>query len=969
MKRAMISTEPNSLLYERELKQRLQGDVNFSTTSRVLYATAACMYKIVPYGVVFPKTVADVAETVRFAAEKGLSVTGRGGGSGLAGQTVNRGLIIDFSRYMNRIIGYDAKTETVRVQPGVVYGALNRYLAAYNRILPPDPSSGEYCTVGGMVANNAAGAHSVKYGFTIDYIDSLEVVLHSGEIIRTRALATDSDVFQAIPNQTDSESRLISGLFRLLSDNQSLIQKHTPNVRKNASGYRLERALDHGQLDLSKLFCGSEGTLGLITGIIFKVKPIPQHKKLIVVNFDTLEKAADTIEPLLNMEPAAVEMMEKKAMDLVRDNRADLRSFFPEGIETQVYVEFDGESEAGVAEQTRELIRFLKQRFPQGVTCKMAETESDRSELWKVRKASFPLVYQKKRPEKVPAFIEDFVVPPARIAEYIRFVYSVYEKYQTEAMILGHAGNGNFHIRPFIDFRKEKDLQLMRDLMAEISAKVLEMGGAISGEHGDGRVRARLLQQQAGPLWNVYRQVKELFDPDCILNPDVKISETDQIDTNLRFHPNYKRQIQPTLLHFETDDYYYEIEKCHGCNACHQSNVTTTMCPVYQITGDELASPRGKANILQNLISGDLPERFTSQPDFKAMLDYCIYCEGCYVECPSHVDVGRLLQEHKARYRAANGATMMQRTLEYSELLSKLQSFAAPVSNMVGSWKPARLFMEYTLGIDHRRPLPKVASARIFRKLNRTREVSQPKDNVVLFHDLFARYNRPELTALAIRILQYFQIQVVSLPVGSAGMPAIVYGHLKLARRTIAKSKTVLADYINKDFKIISTEPTAVLALRKEWPDVDNSAEVRTISDHTFEFFDFLNSFLKRSDTEPEFKRVDIRLGYHAPCHLKALQVGRPGVELLRRIPGVQIHEINRGCCGIAGTYGFKKGKHGYDASMQIGNDLFEALKRPEHEKGLSECSTCRMQMEHGSGKEILHPIEVLAQALQIRVP
>lgn len=967
MKYAMISTDPNNLRYEQELQQRIQGEVSFSSTSRALYATAACMYKIVPTGVVFPKNAADVAEVVRFAAEKGLSVTGRGGGSSLAGQAVNSGIILDFSRYMNQIIGYDAQTETVRVQSGVVYGTLNRYLDAFNRVLPPDPSSGQYCTVGGMVANNAAGAHSVKYGFTIDYIDSLQVVLHNGEIIRTKARDTGSEAFAAFCGSNSTESRLTAELNRLLSDNEALIQTHTPNVKKNASGYRLERALSDQELDLGKLFCGSEGTLGLITEITFRVKPIPQFKRLVVINFDTLEKAADLIEPLLGMQPAAVEMMEKKAMDLVRENRKDLRSFFPEGIETQVYVEFDGSSNDAVATQTSELIRFLQQRFARGVSYKIAETESDRAELWKVRKASFPLVYQKKRPEKVPAFIEDFVVPPSRIAEYIRFVYAVYDKYQTEAMILGHAGNGNFHIRPFIDFSKEEDLRLMHDLMTEISSKVLEMGGAISGEHGDGRVRARLLQTQAGPLWKVYRQVKDLFDPTALFNPDVKISEKDQLNTNLRFHPHYKRQIRSTLLHFNEDDYFYEIEKCHGCNACHQSNVTTTMCPLFQVTSDELASPRGKANILQNLIASDLPETFTQEADFKQMLDYCIYCEGCYVECPSHVDVGRLLQEHKARYRAEHGASLMQRTLEYSELLSKFQSHFAPLTNALTAWKPARLFMEYTLGIDHRRPLPRVASAKKFRSLNRTEEIIQPREKVVLFHDLFARYNRPELTALAIRILQAFQIQVVSHPVGSAAMPAIVYGHLKLARRTISKSKKILADYVNKGYKIISTEPTAVLALRKEWVDVDPSDEVVAISTHTFEFFEFLQSFFQKEKINPKFESVPIRLGYHAPCHLKALQIGRPGVELLREIPGVQIHEIDRGCCGIAGTYGFKKGKQGYDISMQIGNDMFEELKRSEHKKGLSECSTCRMQMEHGSGKEILHPIEILAQALQLR--
>ncbi len=297
-------------------------------------------------------------------------------------------------------------------------------------------------------------------------------------------------------------------------------------------------------------------------------------------------------------------------------------------------------------------------------------------------------------------------------------------------------------------------------------------------------------------------------------------------------------------------------------------------------------------------------------------------------------------------------------------MLSKLQSWTAPLVNPLMQLKPLRLLMEKSIGIDHRRPLPKAEAAWRFRKANRAERLKNPIDKVVLFHDLYARYNNSKLTDLALKILHALNVQAETIPVGSAAMPAIVYGNLKLARKTIAKSAPVLADFVTKGYKIISTEPTAVLALRKEWPDVLPSPEVKSIAANTHEFFEYLLKHISNNKINLIFKTVEQTFGYHAPCHLKALQIGRPGVELLRRIPGVTINEINRGCCGIAGTYGFKKGENGYEQSMKIGAALFEELKKPENELGLSECSTCRMQMEHGSQKETRHPLEVLAEAM-----
>ena len=950
------------------LAPRLKGDVAVDEASRTLYATAACMYKIFPAAVVYPKNTADVIQVVRFAKENGLSVTPRGAASSLVGQAVNSGIMLDFTKYMNRILGYNEQGQTVRVQPGTVYGALNRYLKQFARYFPPDPSSGEYCTIGGMVANNATGAHSIKNGATVDYIESLEVVLADGELVRTKKYDPGDADFLASLQEDNPLSEMNRFLFTLAREKHKLIKAHSPKVEKNTSGYRLEKLLQGGQFCPGSIFCSSEGTLGIITEIELKVKKPEKYKLLTVINFDTLEKAAQAIDPILDTGAGAVEMMEKKALTLIRKYMPELHIYFPEDIESQLYVEFSADDLQILQQQNHNLCIYLERTFKEGMSYKVADSADLQQKLWKVRKASFPLVYNEKRPEKVLAFIEDFVVKPKDIALYIRKLYEIYEKYDTEAIILGHAGRGNFHARPFINLKEETEVGKVQHIMDDVFELVRQLGGSLSGEHGDGRARAHLLPRQAGPLYEVYEQVKHFFDSENRLNPGVKINRENQLTKNLRFSPAYKRIETKTVLHFEDDDYYYEAEKCHGCSACRQTNVTSTMCPLFQITGDELAAPRGKANILQNLISGDLPQSFTEAEAYKKMLDYCVYCEGCYVDCSSHVDVGRLLLEHKARYRKKHWPGIMQWTLEHSEALSRVNSFFAPIANPLLKNKTVRVLMEKTIGIDRRRVMPEAERPRMYRKNIKTTHPQQPVAKVVFFPDLYARYNHSRLTRLAIQILEKYNVQVIIPELQSAAMPAIVYGNVELARKTIRKNLPLLSEYVRQGYAIVSSEPTAVLALRKEWKDILNDAQVELVAGRTFEFFEFLRG-LKRDrkiNGQLAFKEVNDSFAYHAPCHLKALQTGRPALEFLREIPGLQITEVNRGCCGIAGTYGFKKGSNGFEQSMKIGAALFRELSDEKYSYGLTECSTCKMQMEQGADKQTLHPIEVLAQALEI---
>lgn len=952
----------------RPLARTVRGAVLNDDVTRAIYANAACIYEIRPLAVVVPECDEDVSETVAFARKHSVPIIARGAGSGLAGQAIGAGIILDLSVRMNRIV--EVAPDFVRVQPGVVCDALNRKLEAYGLWFPPDPSSSGYCSIGGMIANNSSGAHSVKYGSTIDYIETLRVVVGTGEQLvlgNTAGLPTHG---------------LAEELRRIVEANADLIRRSTPRTAKNSSGYRLDALLD--DFNPAKVFAASEGTLGIILEAKLRVIPVPPAKKLLILSLPGVAEAAEATQRLLELRPSACEILDPRTLEILRSQRADLASLISPSANTVLHVEFDGTAQEveQAAAKLRELLHGVE-----------VEEPPEPQRHWAMRRSILPILYKRPGRRRVTTFIEDVAVPTDKLAEYVAGLYRILDRYQLQATAAGHAGQANFHTRPFLDLRDPGDVELMRTVADEVYELVWKLGGTVSGEHGDGLSRSAFVRRQYGKLYEVFRQVKRVFDPANILNPGRIVEPTNSLTDNLRYGPDYRRdQERPELL-FE--DYATEVEKCHGCGACRTPLASTSMCPIFKTLGIEAASPRAKANLLRQLLSGRLRRNRRNRERIRFLANLCISCKMCVVECPSGVNIPKLILDLRAKEAAANGLTLTETLLSAPARWAKLAALTPRLATRLSRTALARLAAEKLAGLDRRRPLPPFSRGLSTAERSDARPTSlqarSPIPNldsqirsrrVVYFPDLYATYHNPELARTVVHVLEAYGCEPV-IPAGlDSGLPALDYGNLRLFRATVERNLAALEPFVKERLPIIFSEPSACLCVKHDYAWVSDSPLVKETADLCKDLFQFLLEFRDQEGggcprTTPALKPLGMKLGYHAPCHLKVLRIGRPSLTILRQIPGLEIRELASTCCGIAGTFGFRKGlskatgasEEGsaispYEVSMRIGEKLFEELRRPEFEAGLTECSTCKLQMEHGSGKPVYHPAEILAMAI-----
>ncbi|MBI1986811.1 MAG: FAD-binding protein [Nitrospinae bacterium] len=656
---------------EKELKGRIRGEVFGDVVHRALYSTAACIYRIQPLAVILPRDAEDVVRSVEYARAEGIPLTARGAGTGLAGQTLGTGLILDFSRYMRGLLAVDFEGSRVRVQPGLVLGDLNRVLKGYGKFFPPDPSSGEHCTLGGMIANNASGAHSIRYGATKDYLLDLSLVLSDSRSFWTR---------EAGKRAPDLTGRIRE----VVRESRTLIEEKAPRSRKNSSGYNLREVLrGEGEIDLNPLLAGSEGTLALVTEAWLRVVDLPAEVGSALLYFADLERATDAVPEISALGPSVLEIMDRSFLDLVREGDRALGEELPPGTRTLLLVEFEGQTPSEIQEKVRRMQERVEKQLGLAFACRCAFDPQEQTRLWAIRKAASPLLNRMEREgEKRPArFIEDVAVEPAQLSRYIQGLHRILEKYQAPGVIFGHAGDGNIHVNPQLDLRCEEGVRRLERIAAETYALAKELKGTLSGEHGDGRLRTSFLKEMYGELCQVFRQVKEAFDPSGILNPGiiVPLSERESLTHHLRFGPGdpvergegrfrlglgaSARRIrrppeketemagtalsQPSLLR--------EIEKCHGCGYCKDQ------CPLFREVGGEGATPRAKVNLMRELLSGRLGPAslggsqglgrawgtsFEAFPRLRTVAPWkemkCLNCKRCRQECPLEIDIPRL---------------------------------------------------------------------------------------------------------------------------------------------------------------------------------------------------------------------------------------------------------------------------------------------------------------------------------------
>ena len=949
-----------------ELRRQVAGEVRFDKMTRVLYSTDASIYQIEPIGVVIPRTPDDVVAVIETANRHGVPVLPRGGGTSLAGQAVGRAIIIDFSKYMREVVEISPEEGWVRTQPGIILDELNHHLEPYGLQFAPDPSTSNRGNVGGALGNNSCGAHSIIWGKTVDNVYELKVVLSSGETTQFGAL--DGAELEAKMRRDGLEGDIYRRLFAIGEANRDEILKRFPPIQRRVAGYNLDEFVGGSDFDMARFVVGSEGTLVAITEARLRIVPRPTMKALAVLHFRDLLESMEATVATLEMEPAAVELIGSMILRQARSNLeySRLMDFIEGDPEALLAVEVIGETEAAL---TAKLDRLEKRmaRSGLGYAFRRLTRPEDQAKVWAVRKAGLGLMMNIPGDSKPLPFVEDTAVAPENLPEFVRRFDEIVRDHGTTAGYYGHASVGCLHIRPLLNLKQQDDVDRMTSIATQISDLVLEFGGAMSGEHGDGLVRSVWNEKMFGSqLYEAFRQVKNAFDPKAIMNPG-KIVDSPPMTENLRIGPGYSPvRLETGFAYPKEGDLAGAIEMCNGQGACRKI-LGGTMCPSYMATRDEEHSTRGRANALRAAISGALPvDSLTSRRLYEVM-ELCLECKACKAECPSNVDVAKLKYEFLHHFRQANGDSLRDMIFGNIATLNRWGAFFAPFSNWAIRSGVVRDMLEEHAGVDRRRRIPALASQTFvqwFKARGGSRASNGSRGQVVLFPDTFTNYNHPELGIAATRVIESLGYRVVLPPVRCCGRPMLSKGMMDRARANARFNVDRIYPYIEQGARLVGLEPSCVLGFKDDYVDLlGNDVKAKAVGESTMLIEEFLLE-AQQNGANADFRTAPGRVLFHGHCHQKALVGTRSAMEVLRSIPGCEPEEIQSGCCGMAGSFGFEK-EH-YNISLSIGEQvLFPAIRSQSGDfQVVSDGVSCRQQIEHGTGQVAKHLVEVLTDSL-----
>ncbi len=965
---------------QRELASRLACEIRFDALTRLLYSTDASVYQVDPLGVAFPRHEDDLQAIVEAASALAIPIIARGAGTGLAGQAIGTGLVVDCSKHLTQIHQLDVESRLAVVAPGVVGAALNAAAAAHGLMFGPDPASADRATFGGMIGNNAAGAHSIRYGMTADHLLAADVILSDGSRA-TFAAESDSQA-----GQRAAGAGLDAAIHRLALDLRAqgadLVRRSWPKAWRRASGYNLNYLVGyspgrppgwyaepepyppHTMFNLAPLVAGSEGTLAILARATVQLVPRPPAAVLVLLAFDDLLAACEAAPSLLATHPAAVELIPRAIVDRARTvpDFARRAAVFGEPVEALLVVEYGGETPRAA----RAAAEVLAHR---GVVLEDAQAQAD---LWVVRKAGLGLLLSVPGDRKPISFIEDVAVPVDRLAEYVQRVTRMMREHGTDGTWYAHASAGCLHMRPLIDLKTAQGAAQMRAIADGILEIVQEMGGVLSGEHGDGishtEYNARLF---GGEISAVFRRIKETFDPRGTLNPgrvvEARGAAAPRMDATLRFGSTYRATVWPTTFAFDREQGLARaIEDCNGAGVCLKQD--GVMCPSYQALRDEAHSTRGRANALRAAISGRLGPGALTSAELKGVLDLCLGCKGCKAECPSAVDMARIKSEYLSHLHDREGVPLRSCLFGEIAAVSRAVRPVAGAVNALARTRFSRRLLDRVLGISERRVMP--ASARqTFRRWFTNHDPAATGRPVVLFVDTFVEHNHPEIGRAAVRVLEAAGCRVLLAPrQACCGRAHISKGLLERARTLAARNLAALRPFAEQGIPIVGLEPSCLATLRDEYRDFfprDSRAE--SVAGQSL----LIEEFLTQPDeggTVP-LERMNLRsplssVVVHGHCHAKAIAGTAPTLAMLRPA-AADVALIEAGCCGMAGSFGYER-EH-YDLSIAIAElQLLPAVRRAIRDGKVVAAAgaSCRAQILDGTGTAPLHPVQVLAQAL-----
>ncbi len=934
------------------LKEMIEGEILDDELSRALYGSGACLYRVTPSAIVRPKTSADVVRVLEHAAQTGLSITARGGGTSRTGNELGSGLVLDFLTHMNGILEFDPDQKWVRVQPGIVLSALNEFLKPHNLCFPVDPSTKELCTLGGMIANNSSGPHAVKYGTTRDYILSLDAVLSNGELITTGPVTFSNEGSASQRANETLEQTIYRNIPEILARYRQALKEERPRTTKDSSGYHLWRVKKEQRLDLTPLLVGSEGTLAAVVSAKLRLVPIQAQALGGLLYFADLARVGEAIQRILALSPAMVEIMERRILDLARAQKEEMRPYLPEGTEALLDVEFQGDDLETLRQRFAELEESIISEKRLAVALRIAESRQDMEMFAKLRSISGPLLNKTPGPARPVAFIEDAAVHPSRLPEYIEGLRASFARHGVKAGIYGHAGDGNLHTMVFLDLNQEDQVDKMVTVAEEIYDLVLKLKGTISGEHGDGRTRSHYLKRQYPRLYSAFEEIKALFDPQNTLNPGIIVSADDNpLPRRLKSGPH--ERLIPEGAFSKIGSLESDLAACSGCAKCR------AYCPIARELSEEWTTGRGKIILLREIFSGHLDPKTLETEAFKKILDSCINCKRCLKECPSGVDIPWLSVIGRAHYVNKHGETLGNRLLTSPRAFCEALGPLTGLANLANRLRPFRYLMERTLGLDHRRKLPALQGRSL---RNNLKAAAQPQGRrqIALFMDCYGNLNGDEGRA-AFEVLGANGFEVLLPDVRCCGVARINTGAVDQVLKDIQYNTDLLAGYVTKGLDIVFSEPSCALAVKMEYPRILNNVTSRKVAEHCYDIFEYLNVLRERGKLLLAFRDQDLTVGYHNPCHLRALDGGAQVVELLKQIPGLRVQTFSDICCGLGGTFGLKK--ENFDLSMAIGERLFQEIRDSRVDKVVTSCGACAMQISQGTGRRAIHPLSLLAKA------
>jgi Fe-S oxidoreductase/FAD/FMN-containing dehydrogenase len=874
------------------------------------------------------------------------------------GAALGSGLVLDLSVHFRSIL--DISGDTVRVEVGVPLRTLIHKLAEQGRRLSsvPDRIDG---TVGGLLGSNASGPRIHRHGTTRDSVVDLRLVLDSGDpatVGRESRWCTRD----APPGRLED---VVSSTMTLLEQHAELIRSCKREVVLDQAGYALGDVHTGDSLDLARMLIGSEGTLALFTSVTLRTIPVPAGRSVGLLGFARLDTALRAARVALTTSaPTACELLDRRLLRLARGEQG-LSDLVPEEAEALLLVEYEADSPAEASVLVDDLAARLTERDRLAIYARPSITQAEVERFWQLRQAVSPGVSTVRGSAQPVVLVDDVAVPPERLPEYLPRLQDILRRQETTAAFLIHAATGHVDMRPFIDLQSPRDVDRLWSLADEMYSLVMELGGTISTAQGTGLARMPWVGRQYGRLAPILRDIKGIFDPRYIFNPGKIVAGPDQPITWPLKRPRSPRSGYEPQLKWPTSSSAQEAHACTGCGSCRTEVVSERMCPIFRATNAESATPRAKANLLRALLQPDADAALLSSDAVRAVADLCVNCKMCVLECPSHIQVPKIMLEAKAANVAQHGLDRSDWAMARAESFAQLGSVLAPLTNALLANPVARWFLERVFGISRKRRLPRFAFRHFLRLAGQrgwTRKPRSARPRVAYFVDIFANYNDPLIAQSVVEVLHHNGIEVY-VPPGQVGcgMAPLTNGDVETAREMVERNLRLFAELAREGFPILCTEPTAAVMLRHDAVDLLGDVEAEAVAAQVVEFTAFLWDLHQQGLLRTDFRRIDVSIGHHVPCHIKAL--GRPAMApaLLSLIPGVRVGTIDVSCSGMAGLFGLKSGQ--YETSMAAGRPMLAELRRPEYLFGSTECSACRLQMEDGSGKRTLHPAQYLALA------